>query len=384
MRIALISMLDAPGVHIAGRPPAWHQLQAALALSCERIVCLADAPGADLAMVQREAERRGATFHAITHHRALSGLVSAADTLLVFAPGVMPDSAWLVQSFGGRAAVAVLPAAVAVELGFERIDRDRAWAGVLATRGDAVETLADLAPDADPIAGLLRVALQRGATAVTVPDGWVSEGEWALLATAAAAERYQAAWYARRVPAPPPQLPGEVLSHRVARALLERIGDARTWSTAVFAAGLALAVGGGTTGYLGQALAGLSLLAAGVFAGAVGAALGRFTRAGTGEAEPRWHRATRHTLSDAALIAIAASPREFEGWSAAFPALVLVAAIRLAEEAGAPRVVWPFRDRLLVTAVLGAAAAAGVFVHGLAILSLAALGLRLFWSRGRS
>jgi len=56
VRIALISMSgeSAAAVRLAGRTLAWHQLLAALSLSCERIVCLADAPGPDLAALQRE------------------------------------------------------------------------------------------------------------------------------------------------------------------------------------------------------------------------------------------------------------------------------------------------------------------------------------------
>ena len=51
MRIALISMMNesAGEVRLAGHPLAWHQLQAAIALACERIICLAVAWGADLA-----------------------------------------------------------------------------------------------------------------------------------------------------------------------------------------------------------------------------------------------------------------------------------------------------------------------------------------------
>ena len=51
MRVALMALTEEGGVpvRLGGRPVAWHQLQAALALGSERVVCLADAPGPALA-----------------------------------------------------------------------------------------------------------------------------------------------------------------------------------------------------------------------------------------------------------------------------------------------------------------------------------------------
>jgi len=381
LRIALISMLaeGAADVRLAGHSLAWHQVQAALALACERIVCLAEAPGPELAALQREAERRGATFNPVTHHRALSGLVRAADTLLVFAPGVLPDRDWLAQTFGARAGVAVLPADGAVEQGFERIDRERAWAGVLATRGDAVEALAALPPDADPIAGLLRVALQRGAGAVTVPDKWLDDGRWALVASSAAAERYQAGWYQRHVPAPSFERPGSALAHRLARAVVDRVSNAAGTATGLIAGGAAVAIVSAVAGYFGHVAAGVAGLTAASAILAVGTALGRLSRAGTGEGARTWLGEARRTLLDVSLFAIAASPGEFEGWTAEFAALVLIAVIRLARDERAPRPLRPLSDRTVVFAVVAGAAAAGVFAPGMAVLAVIGLALRLFW-----
>jgi hypothetical protein len=380
VRIALISMAaeGSADVRLAGHPLAWHQVQTAIALACERVVCLADRPGPELAAVQREAERRGATFHAVTHHRALSGLVRAADTLLVLAPGVLPDSDWLAQTFGARAGVAVLPAEGAVEQGFERIDRDRAWAGVLATRGDAVEALGVLPPDADPIAGLLRVALQRGATAIEVPRKWLDNGRWALVATPAGSERYQSAWYARHVPAPALDRPGAALAYRIGRSLVGRAGSAERVAMGFVAGGVVTALASGAAGYLGRVAAGsLGLLVASALL-AVGTAVGRLSRAGTGERARRWPEKARHALLDLSLVTIAASPSAFEGWTTAFAAFVLVAVVRLACEPDVPRVFRPFSDRTLVLAVLALAAIGGIFEQALAALALVGLALRLF------
>lgn len=385
MRVALMAMTGEGGspVRLGGRSVPWHQLQAALALGCERIVCIADAPGGELAALQRETEDRGAKFSAIASPRALSGLVSAADTLFAFAPGVFPDREWLTQALGARAGVAALPADTAVERGFERIDRDRAWAGVLSTRGDAVETLGALPPDADPIAGLLRVALQRGARCIDVPDRWLDDGRWALLADETAAKRIEAEWQSRHVPAPSLDRPGEAAAHHVARGLLGRLaGEARA-PTAISATGTLLALGGGTAGYLGYTVAGMALLVLGAFALQVGDRLARLARAGSATetgSKGRWST-IRDAIVDISLVAIASSPLEFSGWTAPFAALTTIAAVRLAREDGVPRPVRPFGDRTLALGALLAAAAGGGFVPGMAAFTVAALAARIFWPR---
>lgn len=385
MRVALMALTEESGaaVRLGGRPVAWHQLQAALALGCERVVCMIEAPGQALAALQRETEQREAKFHAIAHHRALSGLVSAADTLFAFAPGVLPDREWLSQALGARAGVVVLPADDAVERGFERIDRDRAWGGVLATRGDAVESLTYLPPDADPISGLLRVALQRGARCVEVPERWLNDGRWALLNDPQAAQRLEETWQARHVPAPAGEHVGEGLSHRMARMLLSRAADRPALAPTLFVGGAAVAIGGGVAGYIGHTLPGVVALALGTVISLTGERLGLFARAGFSETRRgRWPD-LRDAALDLSLIAIAASPQEFAGWPAPFAAAVLIATMRLAREDGVQRPVRVLGDRALVFTLLALAAAAGAFVPAAAGLALTGLAGRLFWPRSR-
>ncbi len=387
MRVALMALTDdgAQPVRLGGRPIAWHQLQAALGLGCERIVCHAEAPGQALAALQREAEARDARFSAIAHSRALSGLISAADTLFVFAPGILPDREWLAQALGARAGIAVLPAEAAVELGFERIDRDRAWGGVLATRGDSVEALSLLPPDADPIAGILRIALQRGGRCVEIPEQWLDDGRWALLGDSAAARRVERGWQARHVPAPGLDRPGEALAHGLARLILPRAAGRPSLAPGLVIGGTALAIAGAVAGYLGSTVGGLVALLLGALIGDTGERLQRFARAGAGERPGRRHLTeVRETILDLSLVAIAASPHEFAGWHAPFAALVLVAAMRLVREDGPPRVVRLLGDRTLVLAFLAAAAIPGGFVPAMAVTGLVALAARLFAARVRS
>lgn len=385
MRVALMALAEdgVEPVRLGGRPVAWHQLQAALGLGCERIVCLVDVPGPALAQIQREAEARGVKFSAIANSRALSGLVNAADTLFVFAPGVLPDREWLNQALGARAGIASLPAERATEQGFERIDRDRAWGGVLATRGDAVEALAALPHDADPIAGLLRVALQRGGRCVDVPERWLDDGRWAMLGDVKSARRVEAGWQVRHVPPPAVTRPGEALAHIIARTLLPGSANRPRLAPSLRIGGIVLAVAGGVAGYFGSTVGGLVALLLAALVGEVGERLARFARAGAGAAPSRRWSDVREGVLDLALVAIAASPEAFASWSAPFTALVLAAAMRLAREGAAPVPLRPFGDRIVVLGVVTLAAIAGGFVPGMAAIACMALGLRLFWPTDR-
>ena len=88
MRIALISTQasadDAPDVALGalalgGRSIAERQLDFALALGCERIVCIADGPDPRVLALQHRAEAAGAQFNLIAGARWLVTLVHAND-----------------------------------------------------------------------------------------------------------------------------------------------------------------------------------------------------------------------------------------------------------------------------------------------------------------
>lgn len=389
MRVALMALAEdgADPVRLGGRPVAWQQLQAALSLGCERVVCLAEAPGPELAVLQRDAEAGSAKFTAVSRSRDLSGLVSAADTLFVFAPGVLADRDWLAQALGARSGIAVLPAAAGIERGFERIDRERAWGGVLATRGDSVEALAHLPPDADPVAGLLRVALQRGGRCVEVPEHWLDEGRWALLGDNAAAQRIERRWQALYVPAPGLEQPGEAAAHALARSLVARANPRPALAPGLAIAGTLLALAGAVGGYLGSTAAGLIAVAGGVLVSETGVRLSRLARAGSGiSGGGRGARllSVRDAIFDASLVAIAASPLEFAGWHAPFAALVLIAAMHLLREEGVAPAMRPLSDRILVFGGLSAASLFGALLPAMAATALIALAGRLFAARRRS
>lgn len=382
MRVALLSALGdkfgEPGAGLlpfAGRSVLALQIDAALALGCERIVCLAESAGPGIAALQRQAEDASARFHAIAAHRVLSGMVSSNDELVVLAPGLLADRSWLVERFADRQGVAVLPIESGLEHGFERIDRDRAWAGALVVRGDAVEALAALPPDGDPVAGLLRIALQRGVRAIPVPEAALDDGRWSLVRGAEQAMRLETRWLSRHIPAPGLGRPGEAIGYAAARFLSTRFRTALV-PFALIGSGLALALGGAAAGWSGRLVAGLLALAAGAVCSSTGYHALRFARAGqAGRFLRIWPRAGAAAL-DIALLGLAAGMRDTDGWHGVYAALVVIAAVRLAGEPEAPRWARPFADRATVfgLAFVGAIAAGP-------LVALAAIGVCGLFSR---
>ena len=124
MRVAILSANTATGdgaapvrglLTIAGRSVAALQLELALRLGCERIVCLADGLNEGILPLLHRAEAAGASFHALAGARALSGLVKAQDELFIFAEGVVPDPPLVGELLGERSGIVALPAEAGVD-----------------------------------------------------------------------------------------------------------------------------------------------------------------------------------------------------------------------------------------------------------------------------
>lgn len=383
MRVALLSALGErfgePGIGLqpfAGRSILAIQVDAALALGCERIVCLAESASPEIAELQRQAEIANARFNAITAHRTLSGMVSANDEVLVLAPGLLVDGNWLVDRFSQRPGMAVLPIEIGLEHGFERIDRDRAWGGALLVRGDAVESLTALPPDGDAVAGLLRIALQRGVRAIPVPESSLDDGRWSLVRSTNHARRLETLWLGRHVPSPGFSEPGEVGGYALAR-LMSGKSRSQIWSAALGVMAILLAVGGGVAGWSGRVAGGLLALIASAAVGSIAYHMHRFLRAGKPEGLTRTFPAIRNSILDIALVALSFGMQESREWYGVYVALVLVAAMRLSEEATAPVWALPFADRVLVLSLAFIAALSGFPVVGMGVIALLLLFLRL-------
>lgn len=169
-------------LRVAGASVAQHQLGLALALDCQRVICLARSTSPELVEVQHAAEDAGLQFYIATDARQLSGLVTANDELLVVAEGLFVDPGNIVPLFEGRTPlVLVLPVEGAVAAGFERIDLNRAAAGLMRVPGQLAERLHELPVDCDIPSALTRIALQSDVRMEEVPPAARAGTGWRLI-----------------------------------------------------------------------------------------------------------------------------------------------------------------------------------------------------------
>ena len=151
MRVALLAITD-PAVagqplpraflRVAGASVIQHQLGLVLALDCQRVVCLARGLSPEVIALQHAAEAAGLQFAVVTAPRQLAGLVTAADELVVVSEGLFAAPAGAVPLLEGRSPVVLVqPVEGALAAGYERIDLNRASAGLMRIPGDEMAHL---------------------------------------------------------------------------------------------------------------------------------------------------------------------------------------------------------------------------------------------------
>lgn len=391
MRIALLSTLDpAPGAPsgrvsppfalFAGAAVVERQLDLALALGCTTIACLADTIGRGVLALQHRAERAGAKFVTIREARALSGLVTTADELLVMAPAVLPDAVAVLR-YADKPAVLVFPAEPAVGQGYERINADFAWSGVLLAPGSIVERLSDLPPDIDVPSALLRIALQTGTRAIPLERRLLDEGEWHLRANPEQLDEREARFIHRHAAPAPFTAPGvavaERMGARLAQDVLGKGGSRLPW----IGAGLA-GVGALGLGLTGMPAIGLGVAALMTILAAMGRVVERIGQAG--EVHPKRKPLARavEVLADPILIALVAmaSPEE-TGWLRLFVPLILFGLLPLGGRFGSSRWRPSYGDRIVLALLLLPAAVFGLIQPVAATLALVVL-IALFFDLG--
>jgi len=382
VRSALISIAGQPraaadkGVTgFAGKSLARRQLDFALAAGAEQIVLLGDGAAPEAIALRHTAESAGAKVLAIANGHGLLGAVRAADHLLVLAPGVLPEAPIVLEMLGKGSSLLVVPAAQGVAAGFERIDLERAWAGALVVQGGLVERLAELTPDSDPAAALLRIALQAKVAERRVPEATLADGSWAMLGSDAEAAAAEQAWMKRNLPQAPRNQPARWLATLVLRQLAARLLQQRR--AAVLLAGgagvmLAAAVASSSAGW---AVAGFALVALAVLVGELSAGVSRLASAPFAPGRRARLAATAMGLAvDLALAACAVLAIEQAWLHRLFPPLVLIGllhALRPETWTGTRALLG---DRLLLPLVLGGAAALGVAEAAVMALALLMIG----------
>lgn len=380
VRIALISAWSeaedgADPALIAGRSAARRQVDLAIALGCERIACLAAAPSREIVRMQHAAERAGLRFNAITGSRALAGLVKSSDELLVIAPHLVAEASFVVDALGNRPGMLVVPAERGVAAGFERIDRDHAWAGVLLVHGAVVDRLCDLPPDSDPTASLLRISAQAGIRRVLLAPVTLDSGELALVVDETARKRAEKRWLDRGGGRIGWRKPLSAAVGQGVRLLAPRLLASSRVVPGADIAATTLAIGAGILSWLDRPAMGLAVLATAaagyLSARRLGAFIGGSPLVGIGG----WWR---EALLDGVFAAsvVAASPRD--PGPALFAALVAIVAVRLSAIHGPDAPAAPASDRILVFAIAAISAAFGSLLPAVQLFAAAALAIDLF------
>ncbi len=182
-------------LRVGGATLAQHQLGLALALDCQRIICLARGTSPEMIALQRMAEDAGLQFYIAPGARSLAGLVTASDELVVIGEGLFVDPASVAPFFEGRSsAVLVQPVEGGLAAGFERIDINRASAGVMRIPGHLVENLQELPDDCNVPSALTRIALQAGVPMHEVPADLRSGVNWRLIRDESEAHVVEMEW----------------------------------------------------------------------------------------------------------------------------------------------------------------------------------------------
>lgn len=376
-------------LRVGGETLVRHQLALALAAGCTRIVCVSQGVGPELIELQHAAEREGASFHIVSGPRGLSGLVTAADEVLVVAEGLLVSRAEAVRLLSAPA-VLVQPADSGIPLGFERVDINHAAAGLMLVPGRLVDRLMELAADVDAASALLRIALHAGVAQRALPDGVVQSGRWLLVRSETDAQAAEDTWLERNTAAVAPTA-GPLLARFTVRkfgpALLhEQRSNVIMAVTAALVAALGVALG-----WFGHA--GLGLIFAGIgwtlhlVASMLGQVRQQFLAPQRGH---RWRDEAFSITLDLAIIAILffalpALPGQYMLERLFAPAMLVGLARVLPRAFPSGLTVWA-EDRLALCLLLATMAGGGVLNIGIpafaALLLLA--GLALPEGRGRS
>jgi hypothetical protein len=360
---------------VGGVTLARHQLGLALAMDCQRIICVARELGPELLALQHDAEKAGARFHVVMGPRGLAGLITANDDLLVMVEGLLadPQTARALLEIGH--VVLVQPVETGIAAGYERLDINYASAGAFRIPGRLVEGLQELPADCDTVSALTRIALQGGVATHEVPAAAREGAGWRLIRDETEAHAIEGEWIRlqlgeRRSPTPLILLSRLGLMS-VGPGLLHAGNGSRVTLLAAFTA---LLIGLGA-GWLGYVIVGLVFTALAAVLGEGAATLRRIERMllsrPPSTMSPEVLLGWIIDLTIVALVvwnteaAVAADAAE-----RAFAPLMLVIVARLVppifDRAFAP---W-FEDRVLLVLMLIVAAAMDMLMGGVEVIAL--------------
>lgn len=366
-------------LRVGGLTVARQQLAVALALKCERILCLGQALTPELVELQHAAEQAGARFHLVGGPRALLGLVTATDEIFALGDGLFASTPEATRLLDAGQVVLVQPIEQGLDAGFERIDINHAAAAAMRIPGRLVERIAELPSDCDAISALQRIALQAGVAQRPIPPLGQGGLFWTLLRSEDEAHALEPQWVRQRTRGDDVFTPTRGLALLAVRsfgpALLHAGSGAGAAALAAGATAL-IALGAGWFGFVVPALLlcalGWALREATALISRIQGDVPTLLQRQLGS------RTAYGWLLDAVIITLAA-------WSSAmagaptlldrlFPPLMLVALLRLLPAAVRHEWTTWAEDRALLALLLAAGILAGV---GSATIHLAAVAVAL-------
>lgn len=377
MRTALIS-LPMPGEgdqpSIAGQSLAQRQLLFARELGCEAVIAHGGGASGDAIALRYAAESAGMRFQVITNAHALAGAIGSGDSLLVIQPNLLPESVQaldLLRAEGDR--MLVISSGPGTAAGFERIDLDRAWAGVLTMPGSWLDQLTNLPEDVAPHAAVLRICLQKRLPEARLADAILDTANWTILRDAEAAATHERRWLAAQMGESAISAPSRWLgSSTVARMGTHLL--ARKWSSAAIGVAAAALLSGSIVATVWYGMPWLSLGLIALAAPVLEIFLAVRRVAGAPFAKLEKLSLVRRLL-DAAIFTVGVLAIDGFWYRGVFPAFVLIAALSLLDRRMTRPAEEPFRDRGLVALGLGVIAA--VTSPELAFLTVATICLAI-------
>ncbi|MBX7534355.1 hypothetical protein K3175_01645 [Qipengyuania sp. GH1] len=386
MRIAVLSTTDTDSSRgepraafrtLAGATIADRQLDLALRLGCERIVCLADSIGPEIVGLQSRAETAGTKFRAVKSSSRLPGMIGPDDEMLLISNGLLVDDDAAVAALE-EPSVLAFPADLAVPLGFERIDLGLAWSGILLGPGKLTSDLQHLPGDVDAVSSLLRIALQHGVPPVLLDRKLLAKGDWQLAPDADALAVREKRWIDAQRERISFRAPGMAVAERAGARLARDIVGRKTEIAPTLLA-VACAIAAMFAAWFELPGYGLVLTTAVALFRHLAVVVQRISAAGTGKDHSTHLQAILdYGLDPLFIILLGLSAYGTLGWMSFFIPLVLFGLLRLGERYANERWRRTYADRVGLGVVLSVAAFFHLAAEVAAVLALIVLASRFF------
>lgn len=383
MRIALITIAEnheAEGAEalVAGRSVARHQLDFALEQGCGKILCLGHGAAPEAIALRHAAEAASVQFQVVRGVRDLPAAVRGDDQLLVLAQGLLPESRIAFDLLKEGEGLLVLPAEAGWSAGFERLDLTASSGGAMVLPGRYVDRLDQLPDDAEPVAGLLRIARQAKLPERPLPEAELSVGRWQIVRTPEAARALEPSWLRRRLPPCSAFRPTAWIAGAILRHYGGSLPGTRRSVGGLLAGALVSLAGALVAGWFGLAVLAFALLALAALLIEASEALRLLGRSiFLARIESSRLLFALRLMWDGALVAVGALAIEGSRAHRIFPPLVTAGLLRIAPP-------WPLAgwralagDRGLLALLLALASALELAEAGFMVLSLALILFRL-------